>query len=269
MKVKCPHCGTVQTAPDEATGREALCKSCRQAFTLTLCSGPVEVAVADESRAKLINWTAILVAAICTGGLGWAFGFACGGVLTRPSREKVEAEIRRYQDIAAEHVRARNVAKGRARGNRDGLTSVDPAILAAAVELYEVVVRAEALQDVLGAIQRKFGEDGYGDTFLCTLDGHREQLARVLAKAEAMRVPDNDDVRRVHVDVVEGLTAQMKLAEFLNELYRSQGSDKLLAKGGREAAKARQVGTKAQIMVISLWEAYFPGVMGGMYGEKK
>ncbi len=229
----------------------------------------------QESQAKLSNRTAILLAAICAGGLGWAFGFACGGVLTRPSREKVDAEIRRYQDIAAEHVRARNVAEGKARelerasGDRAGLTPVDRAILAAAVELYELVLRAEALQDVRDAIQRKFGKDGYGDTFLCTLDGHREQLARVVAKAEAMEVPDNDDVRRVHVDVVEGLTAQMEFAEFLSELYRSQGSEKLRDRGWREAAKARQMGTKAQIMVISLWEACFPGVMGSMYGEKK
>ncbi len=228
-----------------------------------------------ESEAKLINWTAILLAAICAGGLGWAFGFACGGILTSPNREKVDAEIKRYQDIAAEHARARTVAEGKASeregasGDRAGLTAVDPAMLAAAVQLYELVVRVDALQDVQGAIQRKFDEDGYADRFLCTLDGHREQLARVLARAEAMEVPDNDDVRAVHVGVVEGLAAQMELAEFLNELYRSQGSEKLRARGWREAAKARQVWTKGQIMVISLWEACFPGVMGRMYGEKK
>lgn len=94
MQVKCPHCGAVQNAPDEATGREALCKSCRQVFTPTPGSDPVETPVANESRAKLINWTAILLVALCAGGLGWAFGLACGGILTKPDREKVDAEIK-------------------------------------------------------------------------------------------------------------------------------------------------------------------------------
>ena len=47
MKTKCPHCNTVQNAPDEAAGREALCRSCRKAFTITEYAPPVIVPVAD------------------------------------------------------------------------------------------------------------------------------------------------------------------------------------------------------------------------------
>ncbi len=47
MKTKCPHCNTVQKAPDEAAGREALCKSCRKKFTITEYAPPVIVPVAD------------------------------------------------------------------------------------------------------------------------------------------------------------------------------------------------------------------------------
>ncbi len=47
MKTKCPHCNTVQKAPDEAPGREALCKSCRDKFTITEYAPPVIMPVAD------------------------------------------------------------------------------------------------------------------------------------------------------------------------------------------------------------------------------
>ena len=40
MKTKCPHCSTVQNAPDEAAGREALCRSCRKKFTITPLQDP-------------------------------------------------------------------------------------------------------------------------------------------------------------------------------------------------------------------------------------
>ena len=47
MKTKCPHCNTVQKAPDEAAGREALCRSCREKFTITEYAPPVIVPIAD------------------------------------------------------------------------------------------------------------------------------------------------------------------------------------------------------------------------------
>ncbi len=47
MKTKCPHCNTVQKAPDEATGKKALCRSCRQKFTIAEYAPPVIVPIAD------------------------------------------------------------------------------------------------------------------------------------------------------------------------------------------------------------------------------
>ncbi len=47
MKTKCPHCNTLQKAPDNATGREALCRSCREKFTITEYTPPVIVPMAD------------------------------------------------------------------------------------------------------------------------------------------------------------------------------------------------------------------------------
>ncbi len=47
MKTKCPHCNTVQSAPDEAAGRDALCRSCRKVFTITEYTSPVIVPMAD------------------------------------------------------------------------------------------------------------------------------------------------------------------------------------------------------------------------------
>ncbi len=220
-----------------------------------------------ESQEKLINWTAILLAAICAGGLGWGFGFACGGILTRPNREMVDAEIKRYQDIAAEHARARTVAEGKASelegasGDRAGLTPVDVTVVVAAIELYECMVRAEAMQRVREAIQEKFNKDGYSDTFLCTLDGHQEELARVLAEAEGMEVPDNADVRAVHVDVVEGLAAQVEFAKVITKLYKNPGNQRMLAESRKEAVGARDAGFRAQLAVIGLWEVCCPGIL--------
>lgn len=47
MKTRCPHCTTIQTAPDEAAGREALCRSCRKVFTITEYTPPVIVPLGD------------------------------------------------------------------------------------------------------------------------------------------------------------------------------------------------------------------------------
>ncbi len=47
MKTKCPHCNTVQNAPDEALRREALCKSCREKFTITEYAPPAIAPLPD------------------------------------------------------------------------------------------------------------------------------------------------------------------------------------------------------------------------------
>ena len=47
MKVQCPNCNTIQNAPDDSVGKRALCKSCRQKFTITEYTPPVILPVAD------------------------------------------------------------------------------------------------------------------------------------------------------------------------------------------------------------------------------
>ena len=52
MKTKCPHCNTVQNAPDEAAGREALCKSCRKVFAISEYTTPVVLPLPDPPKKK-------------------------------------------------------------------------------------------------------------------------------------------------------------------------------------------------------------------------
>ena len=47
MKVQCPNCQEIQNAPDDSVGKRALCKSCRQKFTITEYTPPVILPVAD------------------------------------------------------------------------------------------------------------------------------------------------------------------------------------------------------------------------------
>lgn len=102
MMTKCPHCNTLQKAPDDATGREALCKSCRQLFEIA----PHQNTPQNPSRLAVM----ILITIIGT-ALGWTTGFFCGAILTKPNRQKVDAEIADIQNTAQLKVNAaRNIA---------------------------------------------------------------------------------------------------------------------------------------------------------------
>ncbi len=70
MKTKCPHCNTVQKAPDEAAGREALCKSCRKKFTITPLQdtqpNPTHMELSIPPAHSTLKPPAGIVTTICT-----------------------------------------------------------------------------------------------------------------------------------------------------------------------------------------------------------
>jgi len=59
MQTKCPHCQTVQNAPDDAIGKKARCRSCREVFVLTQVlqdQGSVEsLAAVSNDLPKTLN----------------------------------------------------------------------------------------------------------------------------------------------------------------------------------------------------------------------
>jgi len=106
MKVQCPHCQTIQDAPDNSVGRKALCKSCRGPFVLTEVEPPQLPAATERSRT---NTGPLLLAIVATAGIVCPVAFVCGTFLTRPHRDKVAAEIAEIQADADEKV---NSARG-------------------------------------------------------------------------------------------------------------------------------------------------------------
>lgn len=195
MKVKCPHCETIQNAPDDADGKKAMCKACRGTFVITPHSIYPNTPLDNSTTPVAINRTAIWMTAICVVAVAWVFGFVCGAILTRPGRQRVNAEIARHTEIANQERRAHDAAE-------------------------EKVSRFKALNADL----RKRGEDQLA--YIRNLENKLKSLSKKIASAESTKPSgetapprrQGEEVRTEKVVAKEETPSQKKVKS-LKEFY--------------------------------------------------